>query len=79
MRIFDTHPHARFYVFDPGRTEGKTYFIPYVNDFDSPNTPGFLLQIVKSGVFTAYFDGILKLWTRAEKFSDYLQNPAVDH
>jgi hypothetical protein len=62
VRVFNTHPHARFYIFDPDRDDGKTFFIPYVNDVNSPNAPGYLLQNIPKGVFHQYFDGIRKLW-----------------
>ena len=79
VKIFDTHPHARFYVFDPGRVEGKTFFVPYINDVNSPNAPGFLLQNVPKGVFHQYFGGIQKLWETAETLDQHLNNPAAIH
>ena len=74
VRVFATHPHARFYVFDPDRTQGTTYFVPYLNSVNSPSVPGFLLQNVKTGVFSAYFDSILKLWATSSEFTNYTQS-----
>jgi len=79
VRVFVTHPHARFYIFDPGRTEGKTLFIPYVNSVNSPNVPGYLLQNVPRGVFEQYFDGIKKLWANSETLDDHQKNNATVH
>jgi hypothetical protein len=73
VRIFETHPHARFYVFDPARTKGNTFFVPYINSVNSPEVPGFLLENVNSGVFKSYFNGILKLWAESMDLNEYLQ------
>jgi hypothetical protein len=73
VRIFETHPHARFYVFDSGRTHGRTFFVPYVNGVNSPDVPGFLLANVKNGVFRAYFSSILKMWGESTDLSVYIQ------
>src|SRR5258708_19064075 len=72
VRVFEAHPHARIYVFDPDRAQGETYFIPYINHVNSPEVPGFLLQNIKSGVFGAYFDGIRKLWADSKNLYNYL-------
>jgi hypothetical protein len=74
IRMFKTHPHARIYVFDPQRSQGHTYFIPYVNDVNSPESPGFLLQNVQAGVFSAYFAGIQKLWSSSETLDQHSRN-----
>jgi Domain of unknown function (DUF5919) len=76
VRVFDTDPHARFYIFDPGRTEGKAYFVPYINDVNSPNAPGYLLKNVQRGVFQQYFGGIRKLWETSETLERHEKNPA---
>lgn len=73
VRIFETHPDARFYVFDPGRTEGTTFFVPYINGVNSPDVPGFLLANVGAGVFKAYFSSVLKMWNDSTDLNDYLQ------
>jgi hypothetical protein len=72
VRVFDAHPHARIYVFDPDRAQGETFFIPYINHVNSPEVPGFLLQNIRSGVFGAYFDGIRKLWADSKNLDNYL-------
>jgi hypothetical protein len=79
VRIFDTHPHARFYIFDPGSTEGTTFFVPYINDVNSPNVPGYLLQNVPKGVFQQYFGGIRKLWAASETLDQHQANPSTIH
>jgi hypothetical protein len=79
VRVFDAHPHARFYIFDPGSTEGNTLFVPYVNNLNSPNVPGYLLQNIPKGVFEQYFDGIRKLWARSETLEQHQNNHAPVH
>lgn len=79
VRFFDANPRARFYIFDPNRTDGHTYFVPYVNDVNSPNAPGYLLQNIPHGVFQQYFDGIRKLWASSETMQQHLNNPAAVH
>jgi hypothetical protein len=79
VRIFDTHPHARFYIFDSGSTGGKTFFVPYINDVNSPNVPGYLLQNIPKGVFDQYFAGIRKLWDMSETLEQHKSNPATIH
>jgi hypothetical protein len=73
VRIFETHPHARFYIFDPARANGNTFFVPYINSVDSPEVPGFLLQNVSGGVFKSYFGGVLKLWSESTDLNQYVQ------
>jgi hypothetical protein len=79
VRVFNTHPHARFYIFDPDRTEGKTFFVPYINDVNSPNVPGYLLQNVPKGVFQQYFSGIKKRWDASESLEQHQKNSATIH
>jgi hypothetical protein len=79
VRMFETHPDARFYVFDPGSTEGTTFFVPYINDVNSPNAPGFLLRNVPKGVFQQYFGGIRKLWQKSETLQQHQNNSAAIH
>jgi hypothetical protein len=73
VRIFEKHPHARFYVFDPSRTQGNTFFVPYVNSVNSPEVPGFLLENVNGGVFKSYFDSVRKVWSESTDLNEYLQ------
>ncbi len=79
IRVFDTHPHARLYIFDPQRSQGHTYFIPYINDVDSPRAPGYLLHNYQSGIFSSYFAGIQKLWAVSETLDQHLANRALTH
>lgn len=39
IKLFDTHPHARLYVFDPQRSQGRTYFVPYVKSLVAQINP----------------------------------------
>jgi hypothetical protein len=73
VKIFETHPHARFYVFDPGRTQGNTFFVPYINSVNSPEVPGFLLENVDGGVFKSYFSGVLKMWNESMDLAEYVR------
>ena len=73
IRMFDTFPHFRLYVFDPGRTRGRTYFIPYANTVTSTVLPGYLLENVDTGVFRAYFDAARKLWATSTTLDDFLR------
>jgi hypothetical protein len=79
IKIFNTHPHARLYVFDPQRSQGRTYFVPYVNELNSPESPGYLLENSQSGIFSSYYGGIRKLWTVSETVEQHLENPAQTH
>jgi hypothetical protein len=72
VHVFNVHPHARFYVFDAKREQGTTFFIPYVNGVNSPETPGYLLRNVHNGVSQAYFGGVLKLWADSMPLDKYL-------
>jgi hypothetical protein len=73
VRVFTAHPHARFYAFDPDDNRGHSYFVPYVNETNSPDAPGFLLSNTDAGVFRAYFQGLKKLWNISESLDAYLQ------
>jgi hypothetical protein len=78
IRVFDLHPHARFYVFDPDSKSGRTFFVPYINELNSPEIPGFLLENVDTGVFGPYIGGIRKLWADSQSFEVFLkQHPEV--
>lgn len=72
VRIFNVHPHARFYFFDPLRPQGTTFFIPYVHMVDSPDAPGYLLENIDKGVAQAYFGGIQKEWKASTPLETYL-------
>lgn len=74
VKIFERTPHARFYIFDPGRTEGNTFFVPYINTANSPEVPGFLLANIDGGVFRSYYDSVRKLWNQSADLESYLHN-----
>ena len=79
IRVFDTHPHARLYIFDPQRAQGHTYYIPYINDVNSPQAPGYLLHNYRSGIFSSYFAGIQKLWAMSETLDQHFTNQSPAH
>jgi hypothetical protein len=72
IRLYDTTPRARIYVFDPVEESGNTIYIPYMNRVESPKLPGYLLRNSKSGVYSAYFGGIQKLWSEALPMTSFL-------
>jgi hypothetical protein len=72
VRVYDVTPRGRMYVFDPGNDEGRTFLVPYVNNVNSAELPGFLLENIEAGVYKAYFTGVVKLW----RSSTVLQLPA---
>lgn len=74
IRIFDTVPNFRLYVFDPGLTRGRTYFIPYANAVRQATLPGYLLENIDTGVWKAYFDSVRKLWFASLTLDEFLRN-----
>jgi len=74
IRLFETPPHFRLYVFDPNRPRGSTYFIPYASVVSSTVLPGYLLENVDTGVYKAYFNSIRKSWTTATTLDEYLKS-----
>lgn len=65
IRLFDTTPRARLYVFDPDDPAGRTMFVPYLNRVNSPNLPGYLLENSETGVFRSYFDALRIMWNES--------------
>ena len=65
IRVFDVTPRGRLYIFDPGLDSGRTFFVPYVNNVNSAELPGFLLENVEAGVYRAYYAGVTKLWAQS--------------
>ena len=72
VRLFSTIPKARMYVFDRRRETGFTYFIPHIDQQNSPNLPGFLVRNIKTGIAPAYFEGIERLWNSSLTFDAFL-------
>lgn len=62
VRLFSTIPKTRIYIFDRKNESGHTFFIPHVDQQNSPNLPGFLIKNVKTGIGPPYFEGVEKLW-----------------
>lgn len=79
IRVFEVHPHARFYVFDPKRSDGRTMFIPYVNDVNSTNAPGYLIENAETGIFKPYFAAVQKLWSESATLQQFPDNAAPAH
>lgn len=69
VRIFDVTPRGRVYVFDPGDDRGRTFLVPYVNNVNSSELPGFLLENTDRGVYRSYFAGVAKLWKLSKPIS----------
>jgi hypothetical protein len=80
--LFSTIPKARMYVFDRRRETGFTYFIPHIDQQNSPNLPGFLVRNIKTGIAPAYFEGIERLWNSSLTFDAFLgmydTRPAIE-
>jgi hypothetical protein len=66
VRLFSSIPKSRIYVFDRKLESGFTYFIPHVDQQNSPNLPGFLAKNIKTGIASAYFEGIERLWNASK-------------
>jgi hypothetical protein len=62
VRVFEVTPRGRVYVFDPGDDRGTTFLVPYVNNVNSSELPGFLLENIDRGVYRSYFAGVMRLW-----------------
>ena len=73
VKLFSTIPKARIYVFDRRREDGYTYFIPHIDQQNSPNLPGFLVKNIKSGIAPSYFEGIERLWNSSTEFAKFLE------
>jgi hypothetical protein len=74
IRLFSNIPKARLYVFDRRSEAGYTYFIPHIDNQNSPNLPGFLVRNTRTGIAPAYFEGIERLWSQSITFESFLQN-----
>ena len=72
VRLFQAPPRARLYIFDRRNEDGFTYFIPHVDDQNTPNLPGFLIRNVRTGIGPAYFEGIDRVWRRSTPFEEFL-------
>jgi hypothetical protein len=73
VRLFDITPHARLYIFDPGVSKGRTFYVPYINRVNSPEVPGFLLENIGTGVYGDYVGGVQRLWQESVDISGSLQ------
>ena len=78
VRLFSSIPKARIYVFDRRRETGFTYFIPHIDQQNSPNLPGFLVRNIKTGITPAYIEGIERLWNTSIEFEPFLKTYDVE-
>lgn len=62
VRLFSTIPKTRIYIFDRKKDHGHTFFIPHIDQQNSPNLPGFLIKNIKTGIGPPYFEGVERLW-----------------
>jgi hypothetical protein len=74
IRLFSTVPKMRLYVFDRHHEDGLTFFIPHVDQQNSPNAPGFLARNVATGIAPAFIDGVERVWSKSENFESFLGN-----
>lgn len=72
IRLFSSVPRTRMYVFDRKMETGTTYFIPHVDQQNTPNLPGFLVKNIKTGITQPYFEGIERAWNNAQTYDDWL-------
>jgi hypothetical protein len=76
IKLLATAPKARMYVFDKRRDTGVTFFIPHVDEVNSPNLPGFLVKNISTGIAIPYFEAVDRLWTHGVPLENWLQNAA---
>jgi hypothetical protein len=71
VRLFRTTPRMRLYVIDRRNPTGLTFFVPHVDQQNSPNLPGYLVKN-GGGVAKAFFEGLDRLWAKAIDFDAWL-------
>ena len=72
IKLFSSVPRTRMYVFDRKMETGTTYFIPHVDQQNTPNLPGFLVKNIKTGITQPYFEGIERLWNTSQPYETWL-------
>jgi len=77
VRLFSSIPKMRLYMFDRRREEGHTYFIPHVDQQNTPNVPGFLAKNIKTGIVPPFIDGAERVWNKSMRFEEYLEKSAT--
>lgn len=65
IRLSNSFPRMRAYIFDPNEQKQYSIFIPYINAVDSPYLPAYLCKNVNDGISKAYFAGIKREWSRS--------------
>ena len=70
VRLYETTPRMRAYIFDPTSPGGKVYIVPYINKVNSPESPGFLFKTLDSSVADVYVRGVRKLWDESRPLTD---------
>jgi hypothetical protein len=71
VRLFSSVPKARIYIFDRHSEGGFTYFIPHVDNRNSPLVPGFLAKNIKNGIAPAYHESAVALWKASISLGDW--------
>lgn len=74
VRLFSNVPRQRIYIFDRRSDDGYTFFIPHVDQGNTPNLPGFLVRNIKTGIAPAYFEGVQRVWESALPFEEFLKS-----
>lgn len=74
VRLFSDVPRQRIYIFDRRSVDGYTFFIPHVDNQNTPNLPGFLARNITTGVASAYFVGVESVWKSAQPFDEFLKS-----
>jgi len=73
IRLFSSIPKMRIYAFDRRSSDGVTFFIPHVDQQNSPTVPGFLANNIPTGVVPPLLEGAERLWARSTPFSDFIR------
>ncbi len=68
IRLSNSFPRMRAYIFDPLDKDKNSIFIPYINQVDSPDLPAYICKNVPGGISQAYYNGIRAEWRRARDF-----------
>lgn len=73
VRLFTVVPKMRLYVTDRHTERGVTFFIPHIDDRNTPNTPGFLARNLKTGVAPAFVEGLERAWNASTTWDEFLR------
>lgn len=62
VKLLSHTPYFRGYIIDPERKNGRSFIIPYVNGYSSPQLPGYLFENTKASVMQVYYKSIINEW-----------------